>query len=65
VVEEQTTTDGVPGAPFPPRPMTGDAGVDEAVARLEDLTETSLDDHPMVYEAVHRALVDRLGDLEG
>lgn len=57
----------VPGpAPGPgPAPVTGDDAVDEAVARLQDLTGVPLDGQPAVFDAVHRALQDRLADVEG
>jgi hypothetical protein len=59
VVDEQAN-----GAPSEP-PTTGDAAVDAAVGRLADLPELPLDEHPAVYEGVHRTLTDRLADVEG
>jgi hypothetical protein len=46
-------------------PVTGDPAVDEAVSGLEGLPSLPVDEHPPVYEAVHRALQDRLADVEG
>jgi hypothetical protein len=46
-------------------PVTGDHVVDEAVSRLEDLGAVALDEQPAVFDAVHRALQDRLADVEG
>jgi hypothetical protein len=56
-------TESLPTAPPPPR--TGDQGVDAAVAPLADVSLAPLEDHPAVYEGVHRALTDRLADVEG
>jgi hypothetical protein len=57
------TPGGRGGLPEPP--VTGDPAVDDAVGRLVDLTALGLDDHPQLYEGVHRILTDRLADLEG
>ena len=46
------------------RPSTGDARVDEAVARLADLTELPVAEHPAVFEYVHERLTEALGDLD-
>jgi len=46
-------------------PACGDVAVDDAVARLVDLPLLPLDEHPAVYEGVHRTLTDRLADVEG
>ena len=41
---------------------TGDARVDAAVARLDDLDERGLHDQADVYDAIHRDLADVLDD---
>ena len=52
--------DIAPGA----RPSTGDTRVDEAVARLADLAELPVAEHPAVFEYVHERLTEALGDLD-
>lgn len=52
-------------ADVPEAPQTGDAGVDEAVARLREAVSGPLDGQVAAYDAVHRALQDRLADVEG
>ena len=54
---------GVPGAEDA-RPATGDARVDEAVARLADLAGLPVAEHPPVFEYVHERLTEALGDLD-
>lgn len=44
---------------------TGDATVDEALRTLEGLAERDLREHVAVFDAVHRALSDRLADGQG
>jgi hypothetical protein len=44
---------------------TGDAMVDEALARLTDLDGAPVREHLHVLEAVHDALQARLADAEG
>lgn len=56
--------DGGP-ADVPQPPQTGDAGVDDAVALLRDAVAGPLDGQVAAYDAVHRALQDRLADVEG
>jgi hypothetical protein len=46
------------------RPATGDARVDEAVARLAELDGLPVGEHPAVYEYVHERLTEALGDLD-
>jgi len=55
-----------PGQPAPAgaRPPTGDVRVDEAVARLADLAELPVAEHPAVFEYVHERLTEALGDLD-
>ena len=58
---------GSPGgqpAPAGARPSTGDTRVDEAVARLADLAELPVAEHPAVFEYVHERLTEALGDLD-
>ena len=52
-------------ADVPEAPQTGDAGVDEAVARLREAVTGPLEGQVAAYDAVHRALQDRLADVEG
>jgi hypothetical protein len=60
------------GAPGPagmrgavvPRPSTGDARVDDAVARLDDLVGLPVAEHLAVFEYVHGRLTEALGDLD-
>jgi hypothetical protein len=55
-----------PGAPVVPRPRptTGDARVDDAVARLDDLAGLPIAEHLAVFEYVHERLTEALGDLD-
>ena len=46
------------------RPSTGDARVDEAVARLDELAGLPTAEHPAVFEYVHERLTEALGDLD-
>jgi hypothetical protein len=46
------------------RPGTGDARVDEAVARLADLDGLPVAEHPAVFDYVHERLTEALGDLD-
>jgi hypothetical protein len=46
------------------RPATGDARVDDAVARLDDLAALPLAEHLAVFEYVHERLTEALGDLD-
>ena len=60
---DRTPADDLPEVPE--APLTGDAGVDEAVARLREAVAGPLDGQVAAYDAVHRALQDRLADVEG
>jgi hypothetical protein len=53
-----------PPAPGPARSATGDTRVDEALARLDDLPELPVAEHPAVFEYVHERLTEALGDLD-
>jgi hypothetical protein len=59
---------GLPGPtqvrPSTGGPSTGDTGVDEAVARLDDLAGLPVAEHPAVFEYVHQRLTETLGDLD-
>jgi hypothetical protein len=55
---------GSAGTPAQARPSTGDARVDEAVARLDDLAGLPVAEHPAVFEYVHGRLTEALGDLD-
>jgi len=46
------------------RPSTGDARVDDAVARLDDLAGLPVAEHVAVFEYVHERLTEALGDLD-
>lgn len=45
-----------------PGPETGDAAVDEAIRTLDGLEGRALREHVVVFDAVHRALADRLAE---
>jgi hypothetical protein len=56
---------GARGAAVPrARPSTGDARVDDAVARLDDLAALPVAEHVAVFEYVHERLTEALGDLD-
>jgi hypothetical protein len=65
-VTEPEPGPGGPGLPEPagPQPVTGDARVDEAVARLADLAGLAVAEHAPVFEHVHQRLAEALGDLD-
>lgn len=46
------------------RADTGDARVDDALSRLDELPELPIAEHPAVFEHVHERLAEALGDLE-
>jgi hypothetical protein len=48
----------------PEPPVTADPVVDEAVRRVAAAARQPLDTQVAVYDAVHRALQDRLADVE-
>lgn len=50
--------------PGPAPADTGDTRVDEAVARLADLAELPVAEHPAVFGHVHERLTEALGDLD-
>ena len=57
---EGATTTPTPGSGCPP---TGDAAVDDAIARLDAVGDQPLDSQIEVGEQVHRVLQGRLADL--
>ena len=67
VVDDSASADppaGVRSAVVRPRASTGDARVDDAVARLDDLTALPVAEHLAVFEYVHERLTEALGDLD-
>lgn len=46
-------------------PVTGEPRVDDAIARLSDLSSLPVDEHVSVFEDVQRRLHDTLADLSG
>lgn len=53
--------DQPPGPAGPP--PTGEPQVDEAIARLSELSGLPVAEHPAVFEDVHRRLAETLGEL--
>lgn len=49
----------------PEAPRTGDPGVDAAAAALREAVAGPLDGQVAAYDSAHRALQDRLADVEG
>ena len=49
----------VPGAP-----VTGEAAVDDALARLGQIREAPTAEHVEIYDEVHRRLTDTLADVD-
>ena len=48
-----------------PGAETGDAAVDEALRSLEGLEQRAVREHVAAFDAVHRALSDRLAEGQG
>jgi hypothetical protein len=46
------------------RQETGEPRVDEALRRLDELADLAVSEHPAVFEHVHAALSDVLGELD-
>jgi len=59
-------TENEPAPPLVPEAAgtTGDPQVDEALRKLADLAELSLNEHPAVFERIHGALTGALGTLD-
>jgi hypothetical protein len=51
-----------PTGPSQPAAATGDPRIDAALAPLDALDDTPVDDHPPAIEDVHRALQDILAE---
>jgi hypothetical protein len=48
----------------PPQPGTGDARVDDALSRLDDVSGLPVAEHVTVFEQVHQLLMDALADAD-
>lgn len=48
----------------PDAPATGESAVDDALARLSQISETPTADHVEIYDDVHRRLTDALADVD-
>jgi hypothetical protein len=68
VVDEPASAEAPAGmrgaAALRPRSSTGDARVDDAVARLDGLAGLPVAEHLAVFEYVHERLTEALGDLD-
>ena len=58
-VEARVGRQEVPGAP-----ATGESVVDDALARLSQISEAPTADHVEIYDDVHRRLTDALADVD-
>jgi hypothetical protein len=56
--------DELPPHDVPEPPQTGDQAVDEAVLRLAAAAHEPLETQVTAFDAAHRALQDRLADVE-
>lgn len=56
---------GAPTVGLQTLPVTGEPRVDDALARLTDLSSLPVDEHVGVFEDVQRRLHDTLADLSG
>lgn len=63
-VEVLATADSAP-RDVPQPPVTGDAVLDEATGRVAEAAVLPLEAQVEAYEHAHRALQDRLADVEG
>ncbi|MGN6301518.1 MAG: hypothetical protein ACTHN8_10560 [Angustibacter sp.] len=63
--EQQAGEQQAGAAVVPSLPQTGDERVDEALEPLGGVGELPAAEQVEVYVGVHRALQDRLADLEG
>ena len=66
LIEGAEADPGLEDEPFevPEPPVTGDPAVDDAVRRVAEVIGQPLDVEVTAYDAVHRALQDRLADVE-
>lgn len=62
--EEQQHGGGQPPAAAKP-PLTGDHTVDVAMQALTEANQSPVDEQVEAYVGAHRALQDRLADLDG
>jgi hypothetical protein len=62
---DDTVRDTLPDDTVRHRADTGDARVDDALSRLDELTELPVAGHPAVFEYVHERLAEALGELDG
>lgn len=62
---DYTNTSGKPVLAMSTLPVTGEARVDDALARLNDLTNLPVHEHVEVFEDVQRRLHETLADLSG
>jgi hypothetical protein len=63
MAEDNAATEPGTGDGRPDDVGTGDERVDEAVARLDDLEDAPLDEHPAILEQVHDRLREVLGEV--
>ena len=49
---------------IPEPPATGESAVDDALARLSQISEAPTADHVEIYDDVHRRLTDALADVD-
>lgn len=63
--EEPVIGNGEPSVVMMSLPVTGEPRVDDAIARLSDLSSLPVDEHVAVFEDVQRRLHDTLADLSG
>lgn len=62
---EEIQTPGKPVLAMSTLPITGEPRVDDALARLSDLTNLPVHEHVAVFEDVQRRLHETLADLSG
>jgi len=63
--DDSTKTPGKPVLAMSTLPITGEPRVDDALARLSDLTNLPVHEHVAVFEDVQRRLHETLADLSG
>ncbi len=54
-----------PPTAVPAPPVTGDSAVDDVVAGLADAVQGPPEEQVAAFDAAHRALQDRLADVDG